>query len=385
MNVSARLRPFGTTVFTEMTALANAHGAINLGQGFPDWGGPDFVEEAAAESMRRGDADQYPPMPGVPALRQAISDRYGPLLGREIDPDSEVTVTCGCTEGLSASLLGLVDEGDEVVVVNPFYDSYPVGVALAGAVPKHVVLRPPDFRLDPDELARMFSSRTRAILFNTPHNPTGRVFDRGEMEAIAQLCVANDVIAIADEVYEELTYGPEHIRLATLPGMAERTVTLSSVGKTYSLTGWKVGWAVAPPQLTAGVRAAHQYMTFATPTPVQHGTAAALRAPASFYEDLREGYLARRDLLAGGLADIGFGVHVPEGTYFMLAGYSRFSDADDRSFARRLIEETGVAVIPPSAFYASPADGHGLVRFAFCKEAPVLEAALDRLSRLTPS
>lgn len=383
MSVSARLQPFGVTIFTEMTALARTHDAINLGQGFPDWEGPDFVKRAAAASLERGDADQYPPMAGVPSLRQAIAVRYGPLLGRDIDPDTEVTVTCGCTEALTASMLGLVDASDEVVLVSPYYDSYPVDLALAGAIPRHVTLRPPDFRLDPGELRDAFSDRTRAVLINSPHNPSGRMFDEEELGAVADLCVRHDAIAISDEVYEEIIFGPTHLRLATFPGMADRTVTLSSIGKTYSLTGWKVGWAIASPPLTAGVRAAHQYMTFTTPTPVQHGAVAALEAPDSFYEDLRAGYGQRRDLLAAGLTDIGFDVHVPEGTYFMLAGYSRFSDDDDRAFAMRLVKETGVAVIPPSVFYNDPVDGRGLVRFAFCKQMPVLEEALSRLSSLT--
>jgi aspartate/methionine/tyrosine aminotransferase len=382
MRVSARLRPFGVTIFTEMTALAQDLGAINLGQGFPDWDGPDFIKQAAAESLAAGGADQYPAMAGIRPLRQAIAARYGPLIGRPIDPDTEVTVTSGCTEALAASLLGLLDRGDEVVMISPFYDSYPVDVALAGAVPRHVTLRPPDFRLDPDELREAFSDRTRAILVNTPHNPSGRMFDRDELGLVADLCVRYDAVAICDEVYEEITFGPDHLRLARFPGMEERTVTLSSVGKTYSLTGWKVGWAIAPAPLTGAVRAAHQYLTFTTPTPVQHGAVAALRAAPSFYEDLRARYLSLRDLLAVGLAEIGFDVHLPEGTYFMLAGYGRFSAEDDRSFARRLIEEVGVAVIPPSVFYHDPADGHGLVRFAFCKRPEVLDSALDRLSGL---
>ncbi|MFO7299473.1 MAG: methionine aminotransferase [Actinomycetes bacterium] len=384
MTVSKRLRPFGVTIFAEMTALAQAHGAVNLGQGFPDWDGPDFVKDAAAESMRAGGSDQYPPMPGIPPLRRAIADRYGPLLGRELDPDTEITVTTGCTEAICATLLGLVDPGDEVILINPYYDSYPVAVALAGAVPRHVTLRPPDFRLDLDELAAAFGERTRAILVNTPHNPSGRVFTREEMEAIARLCIEHDVIAISDEVYEEITFGPEHIRMATLPGMAERTVTLSSIGKTYSLTGWKVGWAIAPPAFTAGVRAAHQFMTFTTPTPVQHGAVAALRAPQEFYAELRTGYQRKRDLLASGLAAIGFEPHMPQGTYFLLAGYSQFSDEDDRSFARRLVEEAKVAVIPPGVFYDDPRHGHGLIRFAFCKQDAVLSEAVERLSRLAP-
>jgi aspartate/methionine/tyrosine aminotransferase len=383
MTVSKRLQPFGVTIFTEMTALARQYGAINLGQGFPDWEGATFAKEAAARSMERGEADQYPPSAGIPELRRAVADRYTSLLGRPVDPDTEVTITCGCTEAITASLLGLVDPGDEVVIIEPYYDSYPVGIAMAGATPRHVTLRPPDFLLEPDQLHGAFTERTRAILVNTPHNPTGRVFTRDELQMVAELCVEHDVIAICDEVYEEITFGPEHLRLSTFPGMADRTLTLSSVGKTFSLTGWKVGWAVAPASLTAGVRAAHQYMTFTTPTPVQHGTAAALGAADSYYEDLRATYTHLRDLLAGGLSEIGFDVHTPQGTYFLLAGYRHFSDEDDRSFARRLTSEYGVATVPPGVFYHDPTEGHGMLRFAFCKRAEVLTQAVERLGRLT--
>jgi L-glutamine---4-(methylsulfanyl)-2-oxobutanoate aminotransferase len=382
MSVSKRLQPYGVTIFTEMTALATAHSAINLGQGFPDWEGASFAKRAAAASLERGDADQYPPSSGIPELRRSIAERYEGLLGWPVDPDTEVTVTCGCTEGLAASMLGLVDPGDEVVIIEPYYDSYPVDVSLAGAIPRHVTLRPPDFTLDPEELRAAFSGRTRAILVNTPHNPTGRVFTREELSTIAGLCIEHNAIAICDEVYEEIIFEGEHLRLATFPGMSERTITLSSVGKTYSLTGWKVGWAVGPADLTAGVRSAHQYMTFTTPTPVQHGTVAALAAPPTFYEDLRATYRHLRDLLATGLRDIGFDVHLPEGTYFLLAGYRRFSDDDDRTFARRLTSEFGVAVVPPSVFYHDPSDGNGLVRFAFCKGEEVLREAVERLRAL---
>lgn len=380
--MARRLQPFGVTIFTEMTALALEHDAINLGQGFPDWEGAEFAKEAARASLERGDTDQYPPSSGIPQLRRVLAERYRDLFGREVDPDTEVTVTCGCTEGLAAALLGLVDPGDEVVVLEPYYDSYPVDIALAGATPRHVTLRPPDFALDPDELAAAFGPRTRAVLVNTPHNPTGRVLTDAELGAIAELCIEHDAIAICDEVYEEIVFEGEHRRLATLPGMSERTVTLSSVGKTYSLTGWKVGWVIASAPLTAGVRSAHQYMTFTTPTPVQHGTVAALSAPPSYYESLRTSYRGLRDLLARGLEEVGFEVHLPQGTYFLLAGYSGISEEDDRSFARRLTREAGVAVVPPSVFYHQPADGSGLVRFAFCKREEVLAEAVDRLGSL---
>ena len=381
MSTSRRLEPFGVSVFTEMTQLAQRHGAINLGQGFPDWDGPDFVKEAAVASMQGGN-DQYPPSAGIPALRAAVAARYGGLMSRDLDPESEITITAGCTEALAASFLGLLDPGDEVVLVEPYYDSYPVGLALADAVPKYVTLRPPDFRLEADELKAAFSHKTKAIVVNTPHNPTGRVFDRNELETIASLCRTYDAIAIADEVYEDIIFEPEHLRIATLDGMWERTVTLSSIGKTYSLTGWKVGWAIGPAHLTKGLGSAHQFLTFTTPTPVQHGAVAAVEAPHEFYTDLRTGYTAKRDLLVDGLETAGLNPFRPEGTYFVMADHSAFGFQDDRSFCRHLIEQTGVAAIPPSAFYHRPDDGSTLVRFAFCKDETTLRQAVDRLAQL---
>jgi aspartate/methionine/tyrosine aminotransferase len=381
MATSKRLEPFGVTIFSEITDLANTHGAVNLGQGFPNWDGPDFIKEAAARSLTGGH-DQYPPSPGIPPLRQAIADRYGPLLGRELDPAAEITVTNGCTEGLAASFLGLIDDGDEVVLIEPFYDTYPVNAALAGAAPRYVTLRPPDFRLDPAELAAAFSNKTRAVVVNTPHNPTGRVFDHGELAAIADLCIEHDAIAICDEVYEWMTYDVEHLRLATFPGMWERTVSLSSLGKTYSLTGWKVGWAIAPAHLTAGVRSAHQFLTFTTPTPVQHGAVAALGAPPEFYSELQDRYQARRDTMVDGLTEVGLRPFQPQGTYFILADHTAFGFADDRAFCYHLIEACGVAAIPPSVFYDNPADGASLVRFAFSKDLETLEAAIARMAEL---
>ena len=381
MSISRRLEPFGVTIFSEITDLAVEHAAINLGQGFPDWDGPQFVKEAAARSLEGGH-DQYPPSPGIPELRRAIADRYGPLHGRRLDPGSEITVTAGCTEALTAAFLGLIDPGDEVVLIEPYYDSYPVGIALADAVGRYVTLRPPEFRLDPDELEAAFSPRTKAIVVNTPHNPTGRVFDREELEVIADLCRRFDAIAIADEVYEEMTYQRDHLRLATLDGMAERTLTLSSLGKTYSLTGWKVGWAIGAPELSRGLRAGHQFLTFTTPTPVQHGAVAALRAPEEFYVELRESYRWRRDLLVDGLEAAGLRPYSPEGTYFVMADHTGHGFGDDRSFCRHLVEAVGVAAIPPSAFYHRPEDGAGLVRFAFCKDEATLREAIARLSNL---
>lgn len=378
MSTADRLAPFGVTIFTEMSALALEHDAINLGQGFPNWDGADFVKEAARRSLAEGGHDQYPPMPGIPDLREAIADRYGPLLGREIDMNTEVTVTSGCTEALAAAFLGLIDPGEEVILIEPYYDAYPADAAMAGATPRYVSLKPPGFELDLDELASVFGEKTKAIVVNNPHNPTGRVFTDDELAAIARLCVDHDVIAICDEVYEEMTYGVTHRRLATYPGMWERTLTLSSLGKTFSLTGWKLGWAIGPPKLSAGLRAAHQFLTFTTPTPVQHGAVAALGAEMSFYEEMRTSYMAKRDLLAKGLSATGFDVFLPEGTYFLMAGHADAND--DRAFCRRLVIEAGVAAIPPSVFYSNPDLGSGLVRFAFCKDESTLEEAIERIS-----
>ena len=384
MSVSKRLEPFGVTIFSEITDLARQHDAINLGQGFPNWDGANFVKDAAARSMAGGGHDQYPPSPGIPELREAIAQRYAPLLGRSLDPATEVTVTCGCTEALAAVFIGLIDPGDEVVLIEPTYDAYPVDVALAGAVPKFVTLRPPEFRLVDSELREVMSERTRAIMINNPHNPTGRVFTDSELQLVAGLCAEFDVIAICDEVYEEMTFEEPHRRLAAYDGMWDRTITLSSLGKTFSLTGWKVGWAIAPPHLTAGLRSAHQYLTFTTPTPVQHGAVAAMTAPETFYEEMRSDYRTKRDLLTDGLSEYGFDVYPAHGTYFLMAGHGKFGFEDDRAFCRHLIEKVGVAAIPPSAFYHDPADGAPLVRFAFCKDQSTLADALDRISRLRP-
>lgn len=381
MSAASRLEPFGETIFTTITALAHQHDAINLGQGYPNFDGPDFVKDAAERAMRDG-ANQYPRSFGVPDLVRAVAARFRADTGLDVDAMSHVTVTSGCTEGLAASFLGLINPGDEVVLIEPTYDAYRPDAAMAGAVPRFVTLRPPDFRLDPDELGAAFSPKTRAVVVNTPHNPTGRVFDRDELQAIADLCHEFDAIAITDEVYEHMVFDGEHLSLATLDGMWDRTVTLSSLGKSFSLTGWKVGWAIAPDHLTAGVRAAHQFLTFTTASPLQYGAAAALQAPNSYYVNLAADYKAKRDLLAGGLGAIGFKVSMPQGTYFMLADHTRFGFDNDVEFVKHLIEKAGVAAIPPSAFYHRPEDGASLVRFAFCKDESTLRQAIERLAAL---
>ena len=383
MAVATRLRPFGNTIFTEISLRARQRERqVDLGQGFPDFEGPDFVKQAAKAGIDL-QSNQYPPSMGIPVLREEIAACFGDQTGIEADPDRHVTVTSGCTEALAASFLGLVEPGDRVILLQPWYDAYPVGCALAGALPRFVTLRPPDFRLPEAELRAAFQAGARAIVFNTPHNPTGRVFDHDELALVAELCVAHDVIAFTDEVYEHIRFdGRSHLSLAALPGMWERTVTMSSVGKSFSLTGWKTGWAVAPENLTAGVRAAHQFLTFTTPNPMQHGTAAALSAPGEYFEELRALYTSRRDLLAEGLDRLGFGVYTPEGTYFLLADHRRFGFPDDVAFVNHLIEEVGVAAIPPSVFYNDPADGAELVRFAFCKSESTLRTALKRMEGL---
>lgn len=380
---ASRLAPFGSTVFTEITAMAKRHGAVDLGQGYPSWEGPDFVKRAAAEAIF-GESNQYPPSMGIETLRRAIAERWLSDTGMEINPDLHVTVTSGCTEAIAATFLGLVEPGDEVVLLEPTYDAYPVGVlGLAGAVPRYVTLRAPEFRFDPDELRSAFSERTRAVFVNTPHNPTGRVLDRGELDLIAELCRQYDVIAITDEVYERMVYEGKHLRLATFADMWERTLTLSSIGKSFSLTGWKTGWAIGPDHLTAGVRAAHQFLTFTTPNPMQHGSAVALAAGSGYYRDLVESYRAKRDLLAQGLQEVGFEVSVPQGAYYLLADHTRFGHSDDVAFVRHLISTVGVAAIPPSAFYHMSDEGSRFVRFAFCKDEKTLARALDRLSYLS--
>lgn len=382
--IAERLRPFGTSIFAEMTRLAQAHGAINLAQGFPDFDGPEHVKEAAIEAIRAGHG-QYARMVGVPVLNQAISAWYQREAGLTIDPDTQITVTAGCTEAIAAALIGLVNPGEDVILFEPSYDSYRASVAMAGATPRFVTLRAPDFRFDEAELRRAFTPRTRAILVNTPHNPTGRVFSRAELGLIAELCQKHGVIALADEVYEKLVYEGTHTRLATLPGMEDRTLTLSSLGKTFSLTGWKIGWAAGPAALSAGVRAAHQFLTFAVSTPMQHAAAAALASPPQYYEELLQGYRRKRDFLTAGLSRLGFGVRPPEGSYFVYADHSPISTrlglGDDIAFCRYMIEKAGVAAIPPTAFYENKAEGAKLVRFAFCKKDDTLQAAVERLER----
>ncbi len=379
--LSRRLEGFGTTIFTEMTRLANERGAINLAQGFPDFDGPEFAKEGAVAAIRAGHG-QYARMTGIPEMHRALSAKYRRDHGLDYAPDSEIVVTSGATEAIFAAIQGLCDEGDEVVLFEPYYDSYKASVRMAGAVPRFVTLREPDWSFDADELVRAFGPRTRAVLLNSPHNPTGKVFGREELASIAGLCRERGAYCITDEVYEHLVYEGAHVPMATLPGMRERTITISSFGKTFSLTGWKIGWAAAPPELAAAVRSAHQFITFATATPLQHGAAVALAAGPDYYALLLAGYRARRDYLVRELRRLGFVVSNPQGTYFACADFRPFGFDDDRAFARHLIEKVGVAAIPPSAFYDDVEQGRPYVRFAFCKKQETLEAAVARLEDL---
>ncbi len=379
--LASRLSDFGTTIFTEITRLASEHGAINLAQGFPDFDGPEFAKEAAIAAIRAGHG-QYARMSGIPELHRALAAKYRRDWDLEYAPDSEIVVTSGATEAIFASIQAVCDDGDEVVLFEPYYDSYKASVRMAGAVPRVVTLRAPDWSFDHRELAAAFGDRTRALLLNTPHNPTGKVFSREELELLAGLCLGRGVLCITDEVYEHLVYEGRHVPMASLPGMRERTITISSFGKTFSLTGWKIGWAAAPPELAAAVRAAHQFITFATATPLQHGAAVALAAPPEYYAALAEEYRGKRDYLVRELCRIGFSVRRPQGAYFACADFRPFGFDDDREFVRHLIEKVGVAAIPPSVFYDNVEHGKSYVRFAFCKKRETLEAAVARLEKL---
>jgi N-succinyldiaminopimelate aminotransferase len=374
---AARLDGLGTNIFTEMTALATRTGAINLGQGFPDTDGPAEVVAAAVRALRGGE-NQYAPLPGVPALREAVLEHQRRYY--DLDPE-DVLITFGATEAIAAALLGLCDPGDEVILLEPYYDSYAACITFAGATRRAVTLRPPDFTLDSNELQGAIESargRARVMLINTPHNPTGRVLGRAELETIAEACIEHDLICVSDEVYEHLVFGGEHVPPATLPGMADRTLTISSVGKSFSFTGWKIGWCSGPAALVAATRTVKQFLTFAGGTPLQHAAAAALRLPGGELESLRDGLRANRDQLCAGLDTAGLRPLVPAGTYFVNADVG----TDAVAFCRELPERVGVVAIPTSVFYDDKQAARGLVRFAFCKRPEVIAEAARRLATL---
>ncbi len=382
--LAQRVQGFGTTIFQEMTELANAHHAVNLGQGFPDFPAPDFIKEAAREAIAL-DINQYAPGNGRLRLRQAIAQKYQTQYGLTFNPDTDIVVTVGATEAIFAAMIGLVDPGDEVILIEPYYDSYVPSVIMAGGIPRFLTLRAPDWHIDPVELEALFNDKTKLIVINTPQNPIGKVYTREELELIANLCQKYNVIAVTDEVYEHLVYdGLTHVSLAALPGMAERTVTISSMGKTFSTTGWKVGWAVGHRDLITAVFRAHQFITYSGAAPLQEAAAIALEYAAqnSFYAELTALYQAKRDLLLDSLREAGLQALVPQGTYFAMVKIDALAFANDVEFCRYLTTDIGVAAIPPSAFYHNPADGAGLTRFAFCKSDDVLREAARRLLRL---
>ena len=380
--LNRRLDGLGTTIFAEMSARAVATGSINLGQGFPDRDGPPVVAQAAADAILAGRGNQYPPGPGIPELRQAIAAHDERFWGLRYDPADEVLVTAGATEAIAAAMLALVEPGDEVIAFEPYYDSYAANIAMAGGVRVPVTLRPPDFRPDPDELARAVTERTRLILLNTPHNPTGSVFTRDELAAIANLAVERDLLVVSDEVYEHLVFDGEHLPIAGFPGMRERTVSVSSAGKTFSFTGWKIGWVKAAPELVTAVRTAKQFLTYVSGGPFQYAVAEALGLPDEYYARLRDDLRAQRDGFLPGLRDIGFEVYEPQGTYFVTTDIRSLGEQDGVEFCRTLPDRVGVVAIPSAVFYDHKELARSHVRFAFCKRPEVLAEALARLSRL---
>ena len=377
--LNRRLAGMGTTIFAEMSARAVATGSINLGQGFPDRDGPAEIARAAADAILAGQGNQYPPGPGIPELRHAITEHQQRFYDLSYDPDTEVLVTAGATEAVAATLLALVEPGDEVIAFEPYYDSYAANIAMAGGTRVPVTLRPPGFRPDLAELEKAITPRTRLILLNSPHNPTGSIFTRDEIAAIAALAVRNDLLVVTDEVYEHLIFDGEHVPIAQFPGMRERTVSISSAGKTFAFTGWKIGWVTATPELVTAVKTAKQFLTFVSGGPFQYAIAQALALPDAYYATLREELRAQRDLLTKGLAEIGFEVYPPQGTYFVLTDISPLGERDALDFCRNLPERAGVVAIPASLFYDHTEATRTQVRFAFCKRPEVLSQALDRL------
>ncbi|MCW7988048.1 pyridoxal phosphate-dependent aminotransferase [Streptomyces sp. SID8375] len=387
--LNRRLAEFGTTIFAEMSALAVRTGSINLGQGFPDADGPEEVREAAVRALRDGRGNQYPPGPGIPELRTAVAahqQRFYGHLGLSYDPDTEVLITAGATEALAASLLALLEPGDEVIALEPYYDSYAAGIALAGGRRIPVTLRADaesgTYRLDLDELRDAITGNTRLILLNTPHNPTGTVLSREELAEIARLACERDLLVITDEVYEHLVFEGEHLPLASFPGMRERTVTIGSAGKTFSFTGWKVGWVTAPAELVGAVRSAKQFLTYVSAGPFQYAVAEALALPDSYFTELRDDLRAKRDVLATGLTAAGFQVFRPSGTYFITTDIRPLGHDDGFAFCRALPERVGVVAIPNAVFYDHKDQGAPYVRFAFCKQETVLREAAERLQKL---
>ena len=380
-----RVAPFGTTIFTEINQLAARHQAVNLGQGRPDFDGPQAIINAAVAALRSDSVNQYAPSPGLPALREGVARHAEVFYGLTVDPESGVIVTAGATQGVFSSIMGLVDPGDEVIVIEPYYDSYVPGIQMAGGLPVYVPMHPPNWTFDENELRAAFNDKTRALILNTPNNPSGRVYNRAELQLLAELCIQHDVIVISDEVYEHLYFeGHQHIAIASLPGMFERTVTIGSAGKTFGMTGWKIGWVYGAPELITGVWRSHQFVTFATNHPTQVATAYAFTLGSNYYEEYQALYSRKRDLVMQVIDAAGMNAMQPEGTYFIMGDFSAVFDGDDVAFCKHCIEEIGVATIPPSAFFSAKHRHHAQnhVRFAFCKSDETLERAAERMRKL---
>jgi aminotransferase len=370
-------------VFGEMTRLAKLYNAVNLSQGFPDFEAPQAIKDAACAAIQ-AEQNQYAPPYGTSAFRDAIARDFGRRYGVDLDADEQVTVCCGSTEAMMASMLSSIDPGDEVIVFEPFYENYGPDAILAGAEPRYVRLREPEWRFDPDELAAAFNNRTRAIVINSPNNPTGKVFTREELQLIARLCQQWDVLAISDEIYERIVYrGHRHVPIASIDGMADRTITIGGLSKTYSVTGWRIGWAISPPALTGGIRKLHDFLTVAAPTPFHAAGVAALSMPDAFYADLANDYETKRDLMLDILGRHGLTAYSPGGAYYVMADVSRFGFSSDSEFARYLVKEIGVATVPGSSFYIDAAAAPQTVRFCFSKRDETLHEADRRLARLT--
>lgn len=379
--VSQKSLRFTESVIREMTRLANAHGAVNLSQGFPDFPAPEAIKQEAARAVL-ADVNQYAITWGAKRLRDALVAKQQRFTGLSFDPEREVAVCCGSTECMASTMMALVDPGDEVIVFEPYYENYGPDAILSGATPRFVRLREPDWAFDPAELAAAFSDRTRAIVVNTPNNPTGKVFTRAEMEAIAALCRKWNVIAITDEIYEHVVYEGEHVSMAALEGMRERTVTISGLSKTWSVTGWRIGWCLAPPAITNAIRKVHDFLTVGAPAPLQEAAAVALAMPDAYYAALVEGYRDKRAFLVPALAEAGFGVFEPKGAYYCMTDISGFGFDDDVTFARFLVTDVGVAGVPGSSFYSDPASGRQRLRFHFARKRETLAAAAERLQSL---
>ncbi len=378
-----RVTSFADSVFGEMTRLAKLHNAVNLSQGFPDFEAPMAVKEAACAAIHQ-DQNQYAPPYGTRSLREAIAADFAARHGVPIVADEQVTVCCGSTEAMMAVMMGCIDPGDEVIIFEPFYENYGPDAIMAGAQPKFVRLRGPDWTFDPDELKRAFSNRTRAIVINSPNNPTGKVFTRAELEMIASLCLQWDVLAISDEIYERIVYDARpHVSIASLPGMANRTVVTSGLSKTYSVTGWRIGWAIAPAALTGGIRKIHDFLTVAAPTPFMDAGVVALSMPAESYRALAADYQARRDLMLDILGRHGFATYQPGGAYYVMVDVAKFGFSSDTEFALHLVKDIGVATVPGSSFYSDPASAPQTVRFCFSKRTETLQEADRRLAALS--